>query len=122
MTITIPLPYEKPPLSENQRLHWAKKASVVREVRNTARLLAVLHQVPRNCDHVTVSLHWAPARNGRRDAENPVPTLKALCDGICDAEVVGDDVPAQMTKLMPVIHPKSTTGKGQLWLEIEVTQ
>lgn len=29
--------------------------------------------------------------------------------------------PRKRADLMPVIHPKSTTGKGQLWLQIEVT-
>lgn len=40
----------------------------------------------------------------KRDEDNVVPTLKALCDGLVDAKVVKDDTPQYMVKNMPVIE------------------
>lgn len=119
MTYTILLPYKTPPLNANQRLHWAKKASVTRQVRNDTRVLAQAARLPRNCAHVAVSLHYAPATNGRLDADNLVPTLKAACDGLVDAGLVPDDTPQFMSKRMPVIEPKSD---GRLWLVVTITE
>jgi crossover junction endodeoxyribonuclease RusA len=105
----------------NARHHWAAKSRITRDIRETTKILAMANHLPRGLDHVTVCLHYAPKTNRRIDADNLVATLKPCCDGLVDYGLVDDDVPAQMAKLMPVIHPKSTTGKGQLWLEIEVT-
>lgn len=122
MITTIQLPYRTPPLSENQRLHWAKKSSTVAEVRATAHVLAKANKLPRNVSHAKVRLHYAPLRNGRREGINIIPTQKALVDGLIDYGLTPDDTPQYITDAMPFIHPQSTTGKGQLWLEIEVTE
>lgn len=37
---TLNLPYQKPPLNMNQRLHWAKKAKLTKNVRSAAYFLA----------------------------------------------------------------------------------
>ena len=50
-----------------------------------------------------VSLVWYVNDRRRRDDENPVATLKALCDGLVDAEVVEDDTALFMLKHMPRI-------------------
>jgi hypothetical protein len=50
-----------------------------------------------------VTLTWHVATNRRRDDDNVVPTLKAMCDGLVDAGVVPDDTDAYMHKLMPMI-------------------
>lgn len=122
MNVNIPLPYETPPLSANQRLHWRRRADITAQVRSDAHTLVRVAGAPRNCVHVAVSLHYAPARNGRRDADNLVPTLKALCDGLVDYGLVPDDTPQWMTKVMPVIEPKSTTGRGRMWLELTIEE
>jgi crossover junction endodeoxyribonuclease RusA len=78
------------------------------------------------CSHLTVTLHYAPGDNRRRDADNLAPTLKAACDALARGprrdwiglELVPDDTPRYMTKHMPVIHPGA--GERRLWLEIEV--
>lgn len=119
--ITIPLPYRLPPLSLNQRMHYREKARVTANVREAAFFLAKSHKLPRGVKHATIRLHYAPLRNGRRDGVNLTPTQKALVDGLVDYGLTEDDSTEFVTDLMPVIHPQSTTGKGQLWLEIEVT-
>ena len=46
---------------------------------------------------------WVVKDRRRRDDENPVSTLKALCDGLVDAGIVPDDTREFMVKNMPVI-------------------
>ena len=50
-----------------------------------------------------VTLHYRPRDNRRRDADNLVPTLKALCDGLVDAGLVPDDTPNYMHKHKPEV-------------------
>lgn len=120
MTYTLQLPYSTPPLNANQRLHWARKASITRQLRHDTQQLAQASRLPKGCGRVVVGLHYAPARNGRRDADNLVPTLKACCDGLVDYGLVPDDTPAFMDKRMPVIEAKEVGGR--LWLELHIEE
>jgi hypothetical protein len=52
---------------------------------------------------VDVVMVWVVKDRRKRDVENPVPTLKALCDGLVDAGIVPDDTPNYMVKHMPRI-------------------
>lgn len=106
------LPYATPPLTANQRMHWAAKARLTADIRRAAMLLARAAKLPRSVDHVTVALHYTPRDRRRRDADNLVPTLKAACDGLVDAGLVDDDTPDQMTKHMPTIDPPSREAPG----------
>ena len=109
---TLWLPYATPPLTANQRLHWAAKARTTADVRRTAMLLARAAKLPQGVEHVTIELHYTPRDRRRRDADNLVPTLKAACDGLVDAGLVPDDTPDQMTKHMPVIEPPQREAPG----------
>ena len=108
-------PWPSPPLTMNQRLHWAAKAKLTAMVREAAALK--LRGFP-PVHRVEVTLTWVVRTKHRRDAENPIPTLKALCDGIVDAGVVLDDVPELMTKHMPVIRYDPTV-EAHMILEVE---
>lgn len=96
------LDYKRPPLSENYRLNRYAKARLVRELRTTSGWWARSLRV--RAEHVEVSLIWVVADGRKRDADNVVPTLKALCDGLVDGGIVPDDTPQYMTKRMPVIE------------------
>ena len=98
---TYPLDWTSPPLTENQRLHWALKARVTKDVRLTGRLLTA--RLGRQTA-VRVTLTWIVADHRKRDEDNLVPTLKALCDGIVDAGIVPDDTREFMIKDMPRIE------------------
>lgn len=98
---TFRIPWTSPPLTSNQRLHWAQKAKITRGVRGLTKVL--VRKVP-DMDRIEVSLEWVVNTNHRRDTDNVVPTLKAICDGIVDAEIVPDDIPAYMVKVMPTIR------------------
>ncbi|APE12395.1 crossover junction endodeoxyribonuclease RusA superfamily protein [Rhodococcus sp. 2G] len=102
----------------NKRMHWAPQSRIIREIRTKAWLLAMQAKVPTGCEHVTVCLHYRPKINRRQDEDNLVPILKAACDGLVDADVVPDDTPKYMQKLMPVIHPAEKGRAGTIWLTI----
>lgn len=103
LAFELPFPFETAPISENGREHWRTKASKVKGVRGAAYLAAVRARIP-DLGRCEVSLTWYVNTKHKRDAENVVPTLKALCDGLVDAGVVRDDTPDLMTKHMPVIQ------------------
>ena len=113
---TLHFDYPRAPLTSNQRLHWAHKAKITRQVREKAYLLA--RRIP-ELGKCRVTLTWFVSTQTRRDADNIVPTLKAMCDGIVDAGVVPDDTPDLMDKLMPVIqYEKGATPHMELRIEM----
>jgi Holliday junction resolvase RusA-like endonuclease len=93
--------WSRPPLTSNQRLHWRKRAHLTKQVRGAT--LDLTHQFPA-MKRIQVQLTWWVNDNRRRDADNVVPTLKAICDGLVDAGIVPDDTPEFMDKLMPNIQ------------------
>ena len=99
-TTTFRFEWTKAPLSLNYRMHRMAEAKVVKELRS------MMHAKARHIpfiDRCEVRLTWWVTSKHRRDEENIVPVLKALCDGLVDAEVVFDDVPKFMLKHMPRI-------------------
>lgn len=115
----IEFPWDAPPIKPNggyanRYAHAAK----VREVRQTAGLLARSAGIPRGLDRVRVSLVWYVPDRRKRDADNLVMMLKAVCDGMTadgrkrvstDWPVVEDDTPEQMDKVMPrIVYRKGT--------------
>ncbi len=117
---TLELPYSKPPLSMNDRIHWRARARITQHLRASAFYLARNASVPVGCRHATVCLHYRPRDNRRRDADNLMPVLKAACDGLVDHGLVADDTPELMSKLMPVIHKAEKGREGALWLTITI--
>jgi crossover junction endodeoxyribonuclease RusA len=118
-TFELALPWSKPPLNLNDRRHHHAQAAIVRDVRRAGWVLARSSLVGEH-QRVRVCLHYQPRDTRTRDSENPVPTLKALCDGLVDARVVPDDDRTRMVKDMPVIHDPVKGQPGRLWLVIEV--
>lgn len=117
---TLELPYSKPPLSMNDRMHWRKKNGLTQHIRGTTAALARAAKLATGCKHVTVCLHYRPRDKRRRDADNLMPVLKAACDGLVDHGLVADDTPDLMSKLMPVIHPAEKGLDGSMWLTITI--
>ena len=113
---TIFFPYPSPPITANQRLHWRAKARLTKEVRTLAAHRASGVYPMGKC---RVTLTWIVTTSHRRDADNVVPTLKAMCDGLVDAGVVTDDTPDLMEKLMPVIV-KVPKDQGPARMELRV--
>ena len=103
MSYTLTFEYTSPPLSLNDRMHHMQRAKRTNQIRkDTARLGAGIIPRLRRCE---VTLIWYVTDRKKRDAENPVPTLKAMCDALVDPlGVVPDDTPEYMVKHMPVIE------------------
>ena len=99
-TTTFRFEWTKAPLSLNYRMHRMAEAKIVKELRTMMHVKARHIPFMTRCE---VSLVWYVNDRRRRDDENPVATLKALCDGLVDAEVVEDDTAAFMLKHMPPI-------------------
>jgi len=121
MTWTLTPDWPKPPLSMNQRLHWAAKKDLTASIRQTVKLLAKNAKIP-TLAHADVLMVWTVPTLHRRDADNPAPTLKAACDGLVDAGIVPDDTPQWMTKHMPFIEYERGVKavrfeiRGDVWL------
>ncbi|AIL96403.1 RusA family crossover junction endodeoxyribonuclease [Corynebacterium ureicelerivorans] len=86
----LKLPWVKPPLSLNDREHWAPRAKKQKAVREASALLARQAGIPR-LGTAKVRLVWLVADRRRRDRENITATLKPAIDGLVDAGVVEDD-------------------------------
>ena len=114
-TWTLTLPWTKPPLNMNDRLHRMAEYAQQQAIRQTAKILARNARIPA-CEHVEVAMIWTVPDRGRRDAENPIATMKPFCDGLVDAGIVPDDTPEWMTKLMPRIEYR----KGEKAVRFEV--
>lgn len=114
---TLHFAYASPPLHANQRLHWAQKKNLTKRVRAETAIKARDAQIPA-LGTCTVTLTWHVNTTHRRDADNIVPTLKAMCDGLVDAGVVEDDTPNFMHKIMPIIaYEKGCVARMELRIE-----
>lgn len=116
----IELPWSKPPLSMNDRDHWAKKAKKVRNVRQTTAWLAKAANLGRH-ELVRVQLHYRPATRRNRDSDNIAATYKPCVDGVClDAGLVADDTDEHVVRGWPTIHAPIKGEPGRMWLVVEV--
>ncbi|MFC5268428.1 hypothetical protein ACFPJ1_40515 [Kribbella qitaiheensis] len=125
MMWTLDLPYEKPPLSLNdrgqtigaRRAKSAKAAMIRADVTTLARAANI---PPQQAIHVR--LHYRPKTAVRRDADNLVATLKPAIDGLRDAQVIPDDDPSHLDWSAPRIHPPSLPDRTPaMWLVITAT-
>lgn len=110
---TLPLHYPAPPMLMNDRMHWATKAKRVKEVRRDVAMLARAFHMPRGLARAGVELHWVPASVRRRDADGPMPTLKAAVDGLIDYGLCADDSADLVPFLRCVIDPVVGDARGQ---------
>lgn len=100
----LTLPWSRPPLSLNSRMHWSAKHRATAEIRRTVGWLAKAAKIPA-VEHCTVQLVWAPGDRRKRETDNLVATQKPCVDSLIDAGVVLDDDPQHVTMLMPVLQP-----------------
>ncbi len=127
MTITIRQPWASPILRSNDRMHWAQKARLTKEIRETTATIARSWMVQRNLAYrvthrtfpmtgpVTVELVWTVKDKRRRDADSGEPHKKAAIDGLVDAGLISDD----RTEVVAWSRCRIEQGTGQgLRLEI----
>ena len=80
--ISLPWPHKN--LNPNSRVHWAQKSKQVKQHRMWAGTLATQEKVKSGVV-VTLSFHFYPPDNRRRDLDNMLSMCKAYIDGISDA-------------------------------------
>ena len=115
----LTLPFTRPPLSLNDRSHWAVKARTTREIRNATAVLARAKGVA-HCARIAVELHYQQKVARPIDGENAYPTIKAAVDGLRDAGVVDDDDTTRVEHHGLVLHaPEPGQRHGLLWLVIK---
>jgi hypothetical protein len=112
----VALPAGTDLLNANQRLNRFAQASLVKDIRKTACLLARKARVPRlERAHVFYIVHPVSVAR-RRDPGNWAPSAKAAIDGLVDARVLDDD---NSTRLLgPDPRLGRPVKKGQLVLII----
>ena len=115
----LDLPWPRPPLNHNQRLHWARKARIVADVRQTVGWLAKSAHIPA-CGHITVQLHYAPGHRGRLDPMNLTATSKPAIDALVDVGVVVDDSGEYVHEEPPKVLWPPEPGP-RCWLVVQIT-
>lgn len=98
-TVTITVPFDPALLSPNQRLHWAKRARIVAQARETAHLAWVAAGKPHLVGVVTVRIEVR--RRRQMDDDNLVGGIKACRDALFNGAIVKADSPKWCRFLMP---------------------
>lgn len=111
------LPYPSPPLSLNKRMHWRVENSWKKQLHNDVLVLCLLNHLPKDQARARVTLVWHPHDKRRRDTDNPVPTLKALIDGLVKYRLVTDDSSEFVTSSVEILAPMRP---ARLLLRVEV--
>lgn len=102
----LDLSFARPPLNENQRMHWKPKADHIAAIRHEVSIRGRAARIPQ-AEHMTVQLVYAPGHNIDMDAPNWYPTVKACVDGLARGKrknLVGlDIVPDDTDKYVAVL-------------------
>jgi len=113
---TLELPAGLPLLSLNGREHWAARHRKTQALKDAAIVMARKTRLPR-LEHVSIVAEYQPPDRRRRDADNPVASVKAAIDGIVAAGCLpGDDSPRYVAEITCRIGP--VYPKGRLVLHI----
>lgn len=108
-TYELVLPYARPPLNLNQRLHHMAKYRLNEQIKDDVHKLALAARLPKLVAFVTVELLWCPPDNRTRDTDNPTPTLKSAIDGLKRYGLVADD-DSRHVRSWCTIGPKHPVG------------
>lgn len=118
--LTIPLPWPKPPLSQNDRND--RRTGGARKIAEAKRqaAAAIAAASPRPVAGANVDIHWAIPTRHRRDGDNLGPTLKVCLDALVAEGVLPDDSWAHVPRSGHVIHPPQPDQPAAMWLELLV--
>jgi crossover junction endodeoxyribonuclease RusA len=118
---TIPLPWERPPITLNPGLRSSSpyvKAAQVRHAKAEA-VTAILAADVAPMAGVIVTLHYRVPDRRRRDADNLAATLKVVQDALVVAGVLVEDSWVTVPESRQRIHPPIKGMPGSLWLTLE---
>jgi hypothetical protein len=115
--ITIPLPWDKPPLTGNRtRGNPYARADEVKQAKAEAQQ-AVRDAYWWVVVGANVTLHFRPATKHRRDADGMFPTLKVCQDALVAEGVLPDDSWVCVPSATCRIHPPNGQ-PAAMWLEL----
>ncbi len=116
----MPLHWSRPPLSMNRERHWADHRRKVAAIRDEVLIRARIVALPKIGGPVTVTLHWVPAVNRRRDLDNVFPSLKPCIDALVEYGLVPDDTHDYVTPQVRIHGASKTIPRtSRVWLEVE---
>jgi crossover junction endodeoxyribonuclease RusA len=117
VTVTIRLPWSRPPLSQNDRDErkrgGARKIAAVKEEARLAIRAAKVTPVV----GAVVTLHWLIPTRHRRDSDNLGPTLKVCQDALVLEGILPDDSWVHVPRSACEIHPPNGE-TSTIWLEL----
>ncbi len=120
MTYVLPMGWLSPPLSLNRASHWSETRRKSNVIRHEVLVRARAAQLPKTTGRVTVTLHWCPAVNRRRDLDNVFPTLKPCIDALVIYGMVPDDTHDYVTPQVRIHEASKTIPEtSRVWLEVE---
>src|ERR1041384_4917271 len=102
MAWRLVLPYDKPPLSMNDRHHWRVHARIKAELMEAARWKIRAARIPK-LQSCTIQLEWIVPDRIRRDTDNPTATTKVLVDALVREGVIVDDSPEYVRREETII-------------------
>lgn len=117
-TYLLHLPYDRVPLSQNDRMHWRTAAGIKRQVKADAHTMCIARRLPKGLERVHVELHYVPKVVRRRDTDNPAPSLKAALDGITEYGLVVDDSSEHVTSECVIHEPDRSLRASRVYLLI----
>lgn len=118
MTVVIPLPWPKPPLSQNDRDE--RKRGGARKIADAKRdaCHAIRAADIRPIVGAVVTLHYRVADRIRRDADNLAVVLKVCQDALVLEGVLPRDDWVHVPHSGQRIHPPEPGQPSALWLEL----
>lgn len=114
--IVIPLPWQSPPISQNDRQHHHVKAKAVALALAEARMAIRAARVAPIVGAV-ITLHYRVPDHRRRDADNLAATHKVVQDALVAEEVLPRDDWVHVPSSGQQIHPPTDEGPA-LWVEL----
>ena len=115
--VVVPLPWTKPPLSQNDRQHHHVKAKLVSAALGEARQAIRTRGLPPVAG-ANVTLHYRVADKRRRDADNLAVVLKVCLDALVAEGVLPDDSWVHCPHAGMTIHPPNGE-PASMWLTLE---
>lgn len=115
-------------VSANDTLHYAPKGIIVSQLREMAKDAGAQYKKENGYEnnkpiysqeqpcHVIITIN--PPTNAHMDAPNWYPTIKALMDGLTDAEIFYDDDDSIIKSLS--FFPGKVTGNGMYNIELSL--
>lgn len=117
--LVIVLPFPRPPLRPNQRVHPHARADLTRLVRHAATQCAKAAHIPPQ-PRSAVTAAWFPPDRRRRDVSSLHMLSKAAIDGLVDAGLWPDDDPTHVVEDRHRIEaPDRQHPRIEIWIDTQ---